>query len=410
MSKTEGIQVTAFTGGEFKSMSEEIDSSETVLALPLGRLIVKIVRVPEEGGVDPAAFAAPLLQAMSPYPDEPLTVGFEVVKKSEKDLVILAAALPESAADDLAGALDSKKLNVTRVDALVLGELRKRWEEIDTADGRRRLVKIKSPDGVALVVLDGDTPVAIRSLAASGSAQNGSGDSASDPAQNAAKLNREELMLLLEAEDFGGPKELAETLEFESDVAKAMEGVAERSMEEGALNALPESWREVLDETRFKAKLVRRLSVAGGIWALIMAILFGVPIVFGFLADHQKSLSREHSRQYNEVAGIREKVNIVKKYSDHSQGALEIMKAVSDRLPQGVDLDNWNFSREDGVRTSGVAATDTLVYEFKRNMESVLAGEEERLFKSVKLGNISASSKGQKFTIELGFAAEEEEE
>ena len=410
MSKTEGIQVTALTGGEFKSISEEIDSSETVLALPLGRLIVKIVRVPEEGCVDPAAFAAPLLQAMSPYPDEPLTVGYEVVRESERELVILAAALPESATDDLAEVLDVKKLNVTRVDALVLGELRKRWEEINTADGKRRLVKIKSPDGVALVVLDGDTPVAIRSLAASDGEQDNKRTTTSGEDSKRTTASREELMLLLEAEDFGGPKELAETLEFESDVEKAMEGIAERSAEEGALNALPSSWREVLEESRFKTKLAKRLSVAGGVWAFLMAVLFGVPIVFGFLADHQKSLSREHSRQYNEVAGIREKVNIVKKYSDHSQGALEIMKAVSDRLPQGVDLDNWNFSREDGVRTSGVAATDTLVYEFKRNMESVLVGEEERLFKSVKLGNISASSKGQKFSIELGYATEEEEE
>ena len=391
---TEGIQVAAFTGGELKLISEEIDSSEAVLALPLGRLIVKMVRVPEEGRADPAAFAAPLLQAMSPYPDEPLTVGYEVVRESERELVILAAALPESATDDLAEALDVKKLNVTRIDALVLGALRKRWEEINTADGKRRLVKIKSPDGVALVVLDGDTPVAIRSLAAHEEAQ-----------------KREELMLLLEAEDFGGPKELAETLEFESDVAKAMEGVAERSLEEGALNALPTSWREVLEETRFKAKLVRRLSVAGGIWALIMAILFGVPVIFGLLTDHQKTLSKEHERQYLEVASIKEKVNIVKKYSDHSQGALEIMKAVSDRLPQGIDLDNWNFSRDEGVHLSGVAAEDSQVYQFKKAMEAITFGQnDERLFKTVQLGNLSSSRGGFKFPITLGFLAEEEEE
>ena len=391
---TDSIQVAAFTGGELKLLSEENDASEAVLALPLSRLIVRMVRVPEEGRGDPAAFATPLLQAMSPYPDDPLKVSCETVREDDGGLIVLAAALPESATDDIAEALDAKKLNVTRVDALVLGELRRLWSGISTSDGARRLIKVKSPDCTTLIVLDGDMPSSIRAVS------------------EGAAMKREEMLSLLEAEDFGGPKELKETLEYERDVVRAMEGVAERSFEEGALNALPASWGEVLEETRFKSKLYRRLGVAAGVWAFVMAVLFGVPVVFGLLTDHQKNLCKEHSRQYQEVRKIKEKVELVQKYSDHSRGALEIMKAVSDRMPQGIDLDSWSFRRGDGLKITGLADEDTQVYKFKDQLAAASAEEDDsdRVFKTVELGSLSSKGGRQRFPIDLGFVEEEVEE
>ena len=390
---TDSIQVAAYTGGELRLLSEDSDASEAVLALPLSRLIVRMVRVPEEGRADPAAFATPLLQAMSPYPDEPLKVSYETVREDGNGLIILAAALPESATDDIAEALDAKKLSVMRVDALVLGDLRRLWSGIETSDGARRLIKVKSPDCTTMIVLDGDAPASIRAVS------------------EGASMKREEMLLLLEAEDFGGPKELKETLEFERDIVRAMEGVAERSQEEGALNALPESWGEVLAETRFKAKLYRRLGIAGGVWAFIMAVLFGVPVVFGLLTDHQKSLCKEHSRQYQEVRSIKEKVELVQKYSDHSRGALEIMKAVSDRLPQGIDLDSWSFRRGESLKLTGLADEDTQVYKFKDQLVAAAAADDDsdRVFKTVELGSLSSKGGRQRFPIDLGFVEEEEE-
>ena len=115
-----------------RALSQEIPSGEAVLALPLSRLVVKMVRVAE--GEDPVAVATPILSAMSPFPDEQLTVSCETVSETEKGRVVLAAALPESAAEDIADALDAAKLNVTRVDALALGELRALWNELGNGE------------------------------------------------------------------------------------------------------------------------------------------------------------------------------------------------------------------------------------------------------------------------------------
>ena len=86
------------------------------------------------------------------------------------------------------------------------------------------------------------------------------------------------------------------------------------------------------------------------------------------------------------------------------------MKAISDRLPQGIDLDSWSFKRDDGLKISGVGDEDVLVYKFKDALEAITIGEDgEKLFKKIDMGNLSASRGRQKFTIELGYAAEEEE-
>lgn len=408
----EGVQTAAFECGVLRLLDSGLKAREAVLALPLSRLIVKMVRVPEENRGDPAAFATPILQAMSPYPDEPLTVSCEAVRESERGLVVLAAALPESAADDIAEALDAAKLNVTRVDALALGTLRGAWGAlaIEEDPSSRRLVLIAGPDCISIVVLDGDAPSAIRATGA------------------ANDLRREVILSLLEAEDFGGSHPLkeivcigdvpSESLETFAPVRRisvgedaALVGVADRSLDDTALNALPAAWRDVLEETRFKSKLVRNVSIAGGIWAFAMLVLFGVPVVYGFMTDHQRSLCKEHARQYRAVAAMRDKVRLVQKYSDHARGALEIMKAVSDRLPQGITLTSWTFRRDDGVKVSGEADEAELVYRFKDNMsEAGVEGDGERVFPTVILNGPSAGKGGkQKFDLECSYATEEGE-
>ena len=387
------VQVVAWEGGELRLPAPRQSGREVVLALPLTRLLVKIVRVPK--GEDPVAVATPILKAASPFPDDELTVSCETVCETESGSVVIAAALPEGAADDIADALDAQKLVVTRVDAIVLGHIRAAWGRLNVSDGRRRLLRLKSPDCTTVMVLDGDRPSSIRAVV------------------DDADLKRAEMLSLLEAEDFNGPMPLAETIDVESaDPDEAIRGVAERTDDPDSLNALPASWCEVMVETRFKAKLVKFLAVAGTIWALAMGVLLGVPVVYGFMTDHQKSLSKQHSRRYREVVAMKDRVDIVRKYADHTLGALEIMKAISDRLPEGVTLSSWNYRSGDAVRISGEAPLDGSEIDFKEKMEALSiddgSGGSSRVFKTVHLGNTSESRGMRRFSIELGLKAEDE--
>ena len=430
-----GAQVAAFEGGKLRVLASGEKNREAVLALPLCRLLVKMVRVaPDE---DPVAVAEPILKALSPFPDDALTVSCEIVRDDEAGRVVIAAALPESAADDIGEALDAEKLSVVRIDSLVLGQLRGVWNTLGESSARR-LILFDSLDCLSCVVLDGDQPSAIRAIT------------------DRTNLWREVTLSLLEAEDFGGAKTIDEIILVENDKSDAggesgesaqvppapqdppvqedpfnslaafapirritvgsdaaLVGVAERSEDEGALNALPESWRELLEETRFKAKLVRYLAIAGGVWLLIMSILFGVPMVYGFMTNHQKSLSKQHQRQYAAVKEMRSKVDLIHKYSDHARGALEIMKALSDRLPEGITLSAWNYRRDEGVRVTGDSETAEAAYAFKDAMDEMTDGDEgggERIFGTVDLSGPNASKGGYRFDLDCQYKTADEDE
>ena len=427
-------QVTAFEGGKLRVLVSGEKSREAVLALPLNRLLVKMVRVPQDE--DPVAFSEPILKTLSPFPDDALTVSCETVRDDEDGRVMIAAALPESAADDIGEALDAEKLSVVRIDSLALGQLRGIWNTLGESSARR-LILLDSPDCLSCIVLDGDQPSAIRAIT------------------DRTNLWREVTLSLLEAEDFGGAKKVEEIVLVEQDKSDAggesdesaqvslapqdppvkedpfaplaafapirritvgsdaaLVGVAERAADEGGLNALPESWRELLEETRFKAKLIRYLAVAGGVWLLIMAVLFGVPTVYGFMTDHQKSLSKQHQRQYAAVKEMKAKVDLIHKYSDHARGALEIMKALSDRLPEGITLSAWNYKRDEGVRVTGDAEAAEDVYEFKDKMDAMAEGEDgegERIFGTVDLSGPNASRGGYRFDLDCQYQKDEDE-
>ena len=77
-----GVQVVAFEGGALRFLASGETGREAVLALPLNRLIVKMVRVP--AGEDRVAFATPLLQKASPFPDDQLTVGLFAKTRTER--------------------------------------------------------------------------------------------------------------------------------------------------------------------------------------------------------------------------------------------------------------------------------------------------------------------------------------
>ena len=412
-------QVAAFEGGSLRVLASGEKSREVVLALPLNRLLVKLVRVsPEE---DPVAVAEPVLKALSPFPDDVLTVSCETVREDGDGRVVLAAALPESAADDIGEALDAEKLNVVRIDSLALGQLRGVWNALGESSDRR-LVLLDSPDCISCIVLDGDQPSAIRAIT------------------DRANIWREVMLSLLEAESFGGARKLAEIVvvgcegngndgkgendafaplsgfapvrRIEVGADAALVGVAERAADENSLDALPESWREMLEETRFKAKLVKCMAVAGGVWLLIMAVLFGVPMVYNFMTDHQKSMSKQHQRQYAAVKEMKAKVDLIHKYSDHARGALEIMKAVSDRLPEGVTLSGWNYKRDEGVRVAGDAETSEAAYTFKDAMDALSGGDEgegEKIFGLVNLNGPNAAKGGYRFDLDCQYQQEEDE-
>ncbi len=405
--------------GELRVPAVAAKGREVVLAVPLSRILAKVVRIPGEAIADPVAYATPILNATSPYPDEPLAVSCETLRETEEGRIVLAAALPEGSADDIAEALDAAKLNVTRIDAIPLGSLAALLPQF-ASDTRRRILLVDSPDDISVFILDGDMLVAVRAISPGGD------------------LVRELTLSLIEAEAFAGASEVAElvtvgdvpvegldmfgTVRAAGSVPDALAGIATRSVDDGALNVLPDSWREVLEETRFKRKMALGFGIAGTVWLLAMAVLLGVPMVYRYKTD-QLNDRREQRALYNRVNAKVEQVRAVKAISNHDLGGLETLRAVVSALPpEGVELSRWNFKRNDKLTFSGTAAggDQAGILAFKDGLDALrlsqISGREEDadvpFFADVSLpkGINSRNGKTATFDVECSFQPIDEEE
>ena len=370
----ESVQIASLEGGELRVPESVGKRREVVLALPLSRMLAKMVRVPQENLEDPVGYATPVLKAMSPYPDDPLSVSCETICETEEGRVVLAAALPEGSAEDVAGALDESGLNVTRIDALPLGQLPAILERLDgTEKGVRLMLLIGGADCLSVFVLDDGRFSAVRAISPG------------------SDVVRELMLCLLEAEEFGGDLPLAgvvtvgdvptEGLEALAPVRSlgeapdALVGITARSLSPDTINVLPESWREVLEETRFKHKMGVFFSVAGLLWLAVMAFLVGYPKYYRYKTKRLNDRPAQRALA-EKVKEKKDQVEAVRAVSNHDYGALEAMRAVVSVMPpseSGIELSRWNFKRGDVLTFTGTfepTAKDE-VWKFSDRLESL---------------------------------------
>ena len=404
----------------FKAAAARFGTREFVLSVPLSRLLVKAVRLPAEARGDLAGAARLELDGISPFPDEALTPGAEVVAETDKEIVALVAALPSAASEEISEALAAAKVHVTRTDATALGWLRGLWPQICQTPGlARRLVLLDLDGGWDLVLLDGDAPTYLRGIGPVGSAdelvreimlsllQSG-GDAADEVVVcTQAELDGE---LAGKLAQFGAVR----TVSVEDDFA-GVEGAARRSAEEATLDVTPEAWREARAESRFRRSMCVWLGVTLGAWLLLMGVLFGYDIVYGFCTSHQKSLQADkaHRAALKNVTAMKDRVTLIERYADHEHGALAVLKVVSDNLPVVEDMTfrQFQYRRGESVRVNGTAGQREDIRAFTENLEAAaFEDSEEALFQKVQQsGGESQTKKGIRFAIECFFQAEEEE-
>ena len=415
----------------FRAAVKHFEQSEFILSLPLSKLLVKSVRMPVEAREDLLGAAALELDGISPFPDEALAPAAEIVAETDSEIQVLVSALPAAAAAEIGAALAAARVHVTRTDATALGWLRSLWPRLCEVEARRRLVLLDLGDGWDLAVLDDGAPVQLRGIGA---------------VDSAAGLGREVTLSLLACEAGGadvddvvvcalaqpGEDVLARLSAFGpvrtllvEDPAAGVEGCARREAEGGTFDVTPAVWAEARTESRFRRKLTTFLAVAVGLWALVMGALFGYEIVYNKMRDHQKVLRKgAHRRAYEEVAAMTNRVALIDRYEDRSKCALEMLRIVTECMPDddGMTFDYFRFIRGDGVTVRGKASTPNTRRQLaednlsaarvpRRNEDGEIVVDEDApaLFAEVKQPTSSQSRDGlYPFNIEAKFPVEEE--
>lgn len=415
------VKIAVYENGELSVPVKGGNCDEAVLALPLDRLLVKVVKVPEAEREDICGFLTDIFKKISPYPDESIKVSYETVRETEDGPVVLAAALPEGSTDDIAETLDRAGLNVTRVDSLALGVLRVAWSCLGIAsDMSRRVVLIAGNSCVSLFVLDGDCPAVVRAVS------------------NGSDLKREIMLSLVEADSLAGPAELREIIvlgdgldcsgiglaparTIDASSIDPLAGIAERAADPSSLNALPESWRDVLEESRFKSKFKKIAAAALAVWVAMLAVIIGVPEYYAAKTADQNEIIRRNNKRFRDVQKKMEQVKAVQNVSNHDLGALETLRVVASAMPDGLVLSRWNFKRGDVLTFTGTseAGNHQRVYDFKDKLSSVKLSQisgletdaEINYFTRVELPH-GVATRGAKasFDIECDFKQPEEDD
>lgn len=401
--------------GAFAAAAETFGTREVSLSLPLSMLLVRTVRLPIEERDNLADAALAALKEVSPFPDESLTPGVEVVAETDSEILAVVAALPDAAAEEVSGALDAAKVHVVRTDATAFGWLRGLWPRIcERQDVSRRLVLMDLGAGWDFVLLVDGAPVYLRGIGF---------------VESVAELGREVMLGLLQAEggDDGvdevvvcsqGPVDeavLARLAQFgevrtvlAEDEYLGVEGSARRVVEGASLDVTPAAWREARTEARFTRTLMRTLAVVGGLWLLLMAVLFGVDAVYAFRTKRVNGARTEkvHQKAVKEVVAMTNSVALIERYRDHAHGALEILKTVSDLLPDddGMTWTKFAYTRGASVRVTGFAQERDHNRDYLDVLKNAAFDDEERLFDSVKSASSDKKTKkGYPLDIECFF-------
>lgn len=384
-----------------------LGARQVVIALPLSRLLVRVLKLPIEVREDLADAVTLQMDKLSPFPGEELSVGFEILSESETALWVFAAAMPSAIFEELGSALSHAKLYVTRTDISALGWFRSLCGPLQLARPGRRVLLMDMDDGWDLMVLDHGVPILARGLGV---------------VPDVDTLVREMTLSMLNAELEAGNAPIADVLVVSRDVPAVemvrrmetlmgvpvrhqepptedggVEGVAVRTGEGASLDLTPLSWRDAVKEARIRKQVLTGVAAAAAVWGVLMGTLFLGPLVYKQMSERTRAVSRAHAKAYKQVSDTRERVNLILSYMDRTYSPLEMLRMASGYLPQGITLTGFNYKREDGVRITGEADVPTLVYDFKN------AVTEDPLFESVALIGPSASKGKHKFDIDAKF-------
>ena len=401
-----------------KEASSFFKTREFAISVPLSHTIVRVFRFPVEARENIDELLDVEFEKASPFPDEVLTVGKEIILESDSELVVLAAAYPMKSAVELGSAFEEAKVNITHTDISALGRLRSIWGELiaDTSH-QRKVVLTNFGDGWDMSVVDDSSPTFVRFL--------GTFSSEKD-------FVREVMFSLVGIDGGVGAKgadeiilhsndEISEKLENAltalapvrivkcEDEYAGVKGCAQRLIEGDSLDITPATWQFSLTEARFIAKAKAIMITVGAIWALAFGSLIGVPMVFDYMADQEKALSKAHEKKFKFVSDMKSRVELVRQYSDHSKGMLEVLKVISDRLPEGITLTSFTYKRGESVKVSGEATSENDVYDYKDALTK------SEMFPKIDLTGPTAvrdrsdrTKMVQKFDITASFEVEEE--
>ncbi len=334
-----------------------------VLALPPNELVAKIISLPP---VEPDAIPAMVrlqMEKFAPVSGDALEVASEVVGATEESTRVFAVAMPMAKLDALAENLSASDVRVSRIDSALLCE----WRMFQDCASRPEptdcyAVLFALPSGrYDLFIADAAGPVFARSLGCHAAVES---------------LVREIILSVLNlGEDFSGlaperliyvsenppPEELPARVDqalgigvewFDAaTVGPYAEGVLRRDAEEGHIDIVPPTWRDIEKESVARGRFMAGVIAALLVWAVAFAALYLIPRFMERRLASVDSAIASVQPAYRTVADTRAKVRLIRSYQDRSHSLLDVLRTVCAEMPDGIVFSSISY--EKGGETSG---------------------------------------------------------
>ncbi len=377
------------------------------LTLPASQTLLRVVSLPTTDDAELRGMAELQLDKFSPFPAESMVMALEVVERQEKATRVLLAAAQRDAIAAQAAALLEAGLLPAGVSVDLLGW----WQNLQAAgklaERGGELIVVLTPAGADLMALHNGHPLLFRTLS-----QNLTGSAELIEELDFALLSLEaewgeeaprlsvwraaEVPVAL-AEAIQAHTELRVTVHELSALPALTEGVALRAA--GAQPTIPQI-NLVLPDWLTEAKqrvLRRRLTLAGSIVGVAWFLAVAGVVAFSQMAKQRVAAMQREQAQLEKPAGeVRQQQELVKtlqQYADPAGTALEILREISNALPQeGVKLTSFIFSKGEKLTLRGEADDAKNIYAFQQGLKGAAR------FKQVQLHSITPPSGKQRNT------------
>lgn len=377
--------------------------------IPSYHSVYNIFTIPEAAQDDLHESVALHVEELSPFDEDESATGFEVLGIYAGQIVIFGAAVPLLHLTDWYQAIvANNRPHVGRIGSTLLCWYRGILAAYPaTQEGRCVLIVHTDAETVVLVV-DQGTLIGARGLETGYTQQD---------------FNRELLIGMTNAELTFGPKDLKMCYCFEVAPDEAFHtaitgllgceitseilegytlctsGLALRITEHPALDLTPKQWRQEEHQRKAKRLMTIISIIVGIIWLACAGALWGIPAYYEMRTNSMNQAIKDHQRAYRDVLGLRDRIDLIERYTKRDYSSLEILRLVCQAKASEIIFSSFNFRQKQNVRISGTAAMAEEVYSFKDALEKDARIQSVRITRLVRDGRTSR----QRFDLEILF-------
>lgn len=379
-------EIENFSEEELATYSKKILSKcqdKVTLSFPTSKLICKTLNIPSIDRNEIDMIVENHIERDSPLPLEKMVYSYEVLSRDEISSLVLIISTPENEIiNPVEKLVPISSSRISRIDANILGIIHSLIHNDSFEKDSQSILLANEEGDITICFLDGDKPMVIHSLGDLGklSTEKFSRELGRALMQYCIKYNKpqpnnaillgfdnEQECLLIE-----GIRELNITYNSisYSQLQSYSSSISQRTLSHSHhINLFPTIWKEENHRRKHKKQYTIMLSVLALLWLSLSFFLFGTPKLLDAQIKKLSSVSQQLEPQSGSVTDIRNRIDIIRRYSNKDFSALEVLREVSILLPKGIEISAFRFKgAERRVQIEGRADTPTTIYTFMDNL------------------------------------------